>query len=109
MTPHRSGLHHYYKRKRAIKKANGHMVHIFDDFMYVIAIVMPLTTIPQIIEIWINKSAQSVSIVTWSAYVVSALFWLAYSIIHKETVLIINSVLWVLLELMVVVGVVIYG
>ena len=109
MTPHRAGLHHYYKRKKAIKKANGRMAHIFDDFMYVIAIVMPLTTIPQIIQIWTNKSAQSVSIITWSAYVFSASCWLVYSIVHKEKVLIINSILWVILELMVVVGIIIYG
>lgn len=77
--------------------------------MYFVAIVMPLTTIPQIAEIWTTKSAENVSLITWSAYVFSALCWLAYSIIHKEKVLIVNSAMWVLLEITVVIGVITYS
>jgi len=85
------------------------MVNFLDKFMYVIAIVMPLTTIPQIVQIWGSKSAENISIITWGAYVFSAVCWLVYSSVHKEKVLMINSILWMALNASVVVGIFIYG
>ncbi len=102
MGSQQTGLHHYHKKKKGLTQ-------LFDRFMYIVAIVFPLTTLPQAIKIWVSQSAQDVSMITWSAYVVSASCWLIYSIIHKEKVLIINSALWVLLESSVLVGAIVYG
>jgi len=107
MPTHHSGLHHYHKRKRT--SPTNKFVRFFDHFIYIVAIVIPLMTIPQVLMIWINKSAQDVSLITWSAYLFSALCWLTYSIIRKDKPLIINSILWVILESLVIVGVIIYG
>jgi len=106
MVGHQDKIHHLHKRKIARGKKP---TSLFDKFMYLIAIVIPLLTIPQIILIWVNKSAQDISLITWGAYLFSAICWLIYSIIHKEKPLIANSILWVLLEALVIVGVIIYG
>ena len=98
-----SKLHHQQKTNPS------RFAESFNRFMYVIAIIIPLMTIPQIITIWTNKSAQDVSLLTWSAYLFSALCWLIYSIIHKDRPLIINSILWVILETFVIAGIIIYG
>ncbi len=107
MPTHHSGLHNFHKRKRT--SHSNKFVGFFDHFIYIVAIVIPLMTIPQILKIWVNKSAQDVSLISWIAYLFSALCWLTYSIIHKNKPLIINSALWVLLESFVIVGVIIYG
>lgn len=107
MPTHHSGLHHFHKREKT--SHTNKFVGFFEHFIYVVAIIIPLMTIPQVLKIWINKSAQDVSLITWSAYSFSALCWLTYSIIRKDKPLIINSILWVILESLVIVGIIIYG
>jgi len=95
------------KRHRKNNKT-GLLINYFDKYMYFIAIIMPLTTLTQTIEIWSKKSAANVSLLTWSAYVLSAISWIAYSIIHKEKILILNSSLWLVLNFSVALGIVLY-
>jgi len=107
------GLHHLHKRKRIFKKLERYpppnkFVRFVDDFIYIVAIIIPLMTIPQVLKIWISRSAENVSLITWSAFLLSAVSWLFYSIIHKDKPLIINSVLWIILELFVIIGILIY-
>ena len=108
-----SGLHNIHKRKRQTKKLDpfphpNHKIRFIDNLIYFFAIIIPLMTIPQIWIIWVNKSAQDMSLVTWGAFLVSAFVWLTYSIVHKDKPLIINSVLWVILESLVVIGIIIF-
>ena len=109
-----SGLHHIHRRKRQTKKLDpfphpDHRIRFIDDFIYIVAILIPLMTIPQILIIWTNKSAQDMSLITWSAFLVSAIMWFIYSVVHKDKPLIINSALWVILESLVVIGIIIFG
>ena len=108
------GLHHIHKRKRQAKKLAPYphpdkRVRFLDSVIYVLAVVIPLMTIPQILLIWVNKSAQNVSIITWWAFLFSSTMWLMYSVVHKEKPLIINSTLWIALELIVIIEIIIFG
>ena len=108
------GLHHVHKRKRI------HLYHekypppqplkrFMDKAVYGVGILGPLLTIPQITKIWIEQNASGVSLIAWSAYLVGALFWVAYGVLHKEKPIIINSALWMIMQILIVVGVVIYS
>ena len=98
------GLHHFVKRKKELK-----FKRIFDKLIYVVGIFGPLMTLPQVMKIWINHQVAGVSIVTWVGYSVNSFFWLGYGIIHKEKPIIINYILWLILNISVVIGVLIYG
>ncbi len=50
-----------------------------------------------------------VSLTMWSAFLISAMMWLLYSIVHKDKPLIVNSILWVIFGVAVVVEIFIYG
>lgn len=107
------GTHHLHRRKRIFQKSEKYpnpnkFVRFVDNSILFIAIAVPLMTIPQILKIWINKSADDVSLITWGAYLFSAVSWLVYSIIHKDKPLIVNCILWIVLELIVIIGVLIY-
>ncbi len=106
MVGHHYKLHHLHKREKSKDKKS---VKFLDKFMYIIAIIIPLMTIPQVLLIWINKSAQNISLISWCAFLFSAICWLIYSILHKEKPLIANSILWIILEVFVIVGVIIYA
>ncbi len=66
-------------------------------------------TIPQILEIWINKNAMGVSIISWSAYIFTSAFWLVYGIARKDEPIIFSSAAWVVLDILIVIGTFMYG
>ena len=114
MSNHTEGLHHFHTRKRVHKDHKPYPAitparRFMDKAIYVIGIVGPLMTIPQLIKIWVGKSATDVSLASWSGYLIYAIFWLIYGIMHKEKPIIITYVAWVALELLIVIGVLIYG
>lgn len=76
--------------------------------MYGISIVGALFTLPQFLQIWIQKQAQGVSLLTWSAYTCLSGLWLLYGVVHKEKQIILAQALLLLLDLGVVVGMLLY-
>jgi MtN3 and saliva related transmembrane protein len=80
----------------------------FGRFMLTVAIVEPLTTIPQIYQIWSSKSSAGVSLVTWLFYTISACIWLVYGVKIKDKPVIVSSASWVLTEGLVVLGILFY-
>jgi len=98
-----SRSHHYYRKQNA--KVNSGYI---GKLVLVAAIVEPLMTIPQIYQIWSNKQAQGVSLLSWSFYLIAAVIWLFYGIKVKDKAVVIASILWVLVECLVVVGIIVY-
>ncbi|HET9850527.1 MAG TPA: hypothetical protein VFP35_02810 [Candidatus Saccharimonadales bacterium] len=74
-----------------------------ERLILIVAIVEPLTTIPQILQIYVSRSTGS-SIVTWALYLAASVVWLVYGIKTRNLPIIVTDILWVLVEAMVVVG-----
>ena len=106
-----SGVHHYHKRKRKVKKGakTNVWVRFFDKIIYLVAISGPLITLPQVFKIWIEQDSSGVSIITWVGYFLGSFFWLAYGFIHKEKPIIVANLLWVVLTFLIILGVWRYG
>ena len=102
--PHHSA-HHFIRIKKLNKKQQKQLIK---RSVLAIAIVEPAMTIPQIYEIWVNQSAGGVSELTWGLYIGSAIIWLLYGLQLKDKPLIISSFLWVLTDVAVVVGAIVY-
>lgn len=111
MANHTDGLHHKLVRKKIHKKEVqiNKWKRLLDRVIYPIGVLGPILTIPQLLEIWVEKNASGVSLFTWSSWVFIASFWLIYGIAHKETPIIISYIGWLTIEIGVVVGVIIYG
>ncbi len=106
--PH--GIHYYHKRKKSTKKVKDSDLKKFvDKSIYIVALFGPLMTIPQLLKIWVDQNATGVSALSWSGYLIAALFWLFYGILHKEKPIILTNILWVVLEVFIVIGTLIYG
>jgi len=113
------GLYHLNKRRRVYnnKKINqkyapyphpNKFIQAIDYSALTIGILIPLMTLPQIIQIFVTKDASSISIPTWGAYIFSSCFWFAYAVIHKSRPLIVNSVMWLIVNVLVVIGALIF-
>ncbi len=68
-----------------------------------------LMTIPQVLTIWVNRRAVGVSMLSWSAYLVSAIVWLWYGLQKRDKNIYLPCIGWILLDSAVIVGVFFYG
>ncbi|KKR09139.1 MAG: MtN3 and saliva related transmembrane protein [Parcubacteria group bacterium GW2011_GWC1_39_29] len=82
---------------------------IADNLIYLGGILGPIVTIPQLIEIWLNKNASGVSVISWIAYLVGAMFWLFYGLVHREKPIIFTYGVWIVIDILIVIGTIIYS
>ena len=114
MAVNTKGFHHHNIRKRIHQKYETYphpdkFKRVLDKTIYIIGIIGPIMTIPQLIKIWVEKNASGVSAISWCAYLITAIFWLIYGIAHKEKPIIFTNILWIILEAIIIVGTIIYG
>jgi len=68
-----------------------------------------LMTVPQVWIIWIGHQAAGVSLLSWGAYLLSALLWFWYGLAQRRQEYLPRLPGWVGLDVAVITGVVIYG
>ena len=114
MAKHSQGLHHHLVRKRIHAKHEPYphpdrWKRYVDEAIYPIGVLAPLLTVPQLLEVWISKEAAGLSLLTWSSWTFFSAFWIIYGIMHKEKPIIISNIAWLLIELGVVAGIILYN
>ncbi len=68
-----------------------------------------LMTIPQVLTIWVTRRAAGVSVLSWSAYLVSAIVWLWYGLQKRDKNIYLPCIGWMLLDSAVIVGALFYA
>ena|SRR6266850_1528811 len=68
-----------------------------------------LMTVPQVLTIWVGHQAAGVSIVSWSAYLLSAVLWFWYGVQKRDKNIYLPCVGWAGLDGAVIAGAFIYG
>lgn len=68
-----------------------------------------LMTVPQILTIWVGHEAAGVSVLSWSAYLFSALLWFWFGLQQRDKNIYLPCVGWVILDGAVIVGALVYG
>lgn len=76
--------------------------------MYIVGIVGPLVSIPQLIEVYGRHNVQGISVSTWIGYTVLTALWLFYGIVHRERPIITTQCLWLMVNVAVVIGAILY-
>jgi MtN3 and saliva related transmembrane protein len=106
------GLHHFHKIRRYKKrKKEGTVIQpvrwhgYLDHIIYFVGFVGPIMTIPQLIKVWGQHSVEGLSAVSWSAYLITAIFWLVYGLIHKEWPIIVANIIWIMVNIPIVIGI----
>jgi uncharacterized protein with PQ loop repeat len=103
-------LHHLHRRKKHGPYPHPNKFKRFiDKSIYIVAVFGIVMTIPQIMKIWVQKNAAGVSAVSWTAYIITAIFWLIYGVLHKEKPIIFTYSIWIVLEVFIVIGTLMYG
>ncbi len=108
------GLLHFLLRKRFYKKLGRYpsrdkVKKFVDGLICLVGILGPILTIPQLTKIWIEKNASGVSLISWSAYLIFAVVWLVYGVVHREKTIVSMYTIWIFIDALIVAGIVLYG
>jgi uncharacterized protein with PQ loop repeat len=68
-----------------------------------------LMTVPQVLTIWVGHKAGGVSVVSWSAYLLSAVLWFWFGLQQRDKNIYLPCVGWVVLDAAVIAGALVYG
>jgi uncharacterized protein with PQ loop repeat len=68
-----------------------------------------LMTVPQVWTIWVGHVAAGVSVISWSAYLFSAILWFCYGLQKRDKNIYLPCVGWVGLDTAVIVGALVYA
>ncbi len=68
-----------------------------------------MMTIPQVLAIWVGHQAAGVSILSWGAYLASAVLWFWFGMQQRDRNIYLPCVGWITLDAAVIVGAVVYG
>lgn len=98
-------MSHYFYKPHA-KKQNPK--HYLDKLIYLIALIAPIMTLPQILEIWMTHRTQGISLLTWGAYAGVSALWICYGLQHEEKPIILTNLLLFIFDTTIVMGVLIY-
>jgi uncharacterized protein with PQ loop repeat len=106
--------HHIHKRKRVHQKLEKYphpnpWINFLDRLLIVLAVIGPMTNIPQIAKIYIEKNASGLSLLSWLLYFFLSIPWILYGIVHKEKPIIISSSLWAVTDFIVIIGILLYA
>lgn len=104
-------LLHVKRRDSEGKPEDKHyaLKKLLDKMAYFVAVLGPLSSADQAIQIWTKKSAEGVSIIVWSVLFLSAIFWLIYSTVHKERAIFFGHVIWLILSSIIIFEIIIFS
>jgi uncharacterized protein with PQ loop repeat len=74
-----------------------------------LSIFTMVMTVPQVLTIWISHRAAGVSMLSWGAYLFSAVVWLWYGLQKRDKNIYLPCIGWIMLDSAVIVGALIYG
>ncbi|MBU2633906.1 MAG: hypothetical protein KJ674_01545 [Nanoarchaeota archaeon] len=108
------GIHNLHLRKRIYEKKEPYpnpdkLKRLVDKGVVIFGIFAQLMTIPQLLKIWLSKNATGVSLVSWIAYTIHAIFFLFYGMVHKDKNIMAIYISWTILDILIIIGILIYG
>ena len=82
---------------------------LFSRLLGGMSIFTMLMTVPQVWTIWVGHQAAGVSVLSWSAYLLSALLWFWYGLQKRDRNIYLPCVGWVGLDAAIIVGAMVYA
>lgn len=81
---------------------------LVDRAAYVVSLLFPVFTIPQVIMLYSTKDSSGISLVTWLAYLVLSILFLIFVLVDKIRPLILAQIAWIFIEIAMIIGILIY-
>jgi uncharacterized protein with PQ loop repeat len=99
---------HLHRIARTRRTKQLRTTALIDQICLVFSVLMPLTTLPQVIQLYTSHDASGLSLLMWVLYSVGILPFLAFGYIHKIKQLVILNILWLIVNGLMIYGIVKY-
>ena len=78
---------------------------LLEKFLRFAAVGTMLMTVPQVWSIWATSGATDVSPLSWSAYLLSSIAWLAYGIRKSDATICFANAGWLAMDIAIIAGI----
>lgn len=111
-------MHHLLKRKRFYNKSDKNlkpyphpntMMRVLDRAILVVAVLGPISNIPQLYAIYSTQVVDGFSLTTWILHFTMQFFWITYAIVHRDLPILLTSILWACSHFLMIFGIIAYG
>jgi uncharacterized protein with PQ loop repeat len=86
---------------KKIQKQSGTLYRL----TLVAAVVQPLMTVPQVVQLYTTHDASGLSLATWLGYAIIGLVFMAYGIKYRLVPIATTQVIWFVLQISIVIGI----
>jgi uncharacterized protein with PQ loop repeat len=100
---------HSMPHPRPTPPAEGQGRSLLDKVLPVLSVFTMVMTVPQVWSVWVGGNVNGVSLLSWSAYLLSACLWFVHGLQRRDRTIWVACIGWVLLDAAVVLGVVLRG
>lgn len=84
-------------------------IPLADKLTYTAAMIEAFIVMPQVYQIFHDKNAAGLSLMSWTGFEILNLVWLFYGIVHRDKVIIFYASSYGFVQLWVIVGGLMYG
>ena len=106
-------FHHLHQQKKLISLRKplfpDKWLKILDKVAFIVGILGPICTLPQLYTIWILHEASGVSIFSWASYALFNIVLLFYGIAHQVKLMMVMYTLWFIVNFAVAFGAFLYN
>ena len=95
--------------RRGAERAAQRSVGALEKVIPVLSVFTMVMTVPQVWSVWVQKQTAGVSLLSWGAYLLSALLWFFYGLGKRDRTIWVACIGWILLDAAVVAGVLLRG
>jgi uncharacterized protein with PQ loop repeat len=104
---------HQHRRKRIFQNFQPYphskfFYRLLDGVVSVVAVISPFASLPQLLEIWVERATAGVSLTTWSLFLFFNFPLLLYSIVHKDAKLTTMYSIGTVMNIVIVVGIILF-
>ncbi len=82
---------------------------ILEFMIYFVGLLGTILTIPQAYRIWTTHNVTGDAMVSWLALTLFTPFWILYGLLQKKRSLVMTYVVWFVINLIVVIGIWVFG
>jgi len=106
--------HHIHIRKRTNQKPKTYpnsdrKIRMLDSVCMGASLLLPAMALPQVYKVFMFQSAGDLSLFMWLSYIILTIPLIVYGFVHRVNLLIFMNLLWIVIDVLMVVGIVMYG
>jgi uncharacterized protein with PQ loop repeat len=80
---------------------------VLDRILSAVSVLTMLSTVPQVLNVWLGPPASGVSLISWASYLLAAFLWFVHGVQKRDKSIYLACIGWIILNASVVLGIVV--